>query len=287
MIANQLWEEAEAALVAGDRGRALDTVDEALHQPLDEEGLHAALDWLETIAHGASQTEKADALTLQAVAFNQLGAFADALTAADRALALVPAAVPARIEQAMALFELARFPAAAQVLEQLERDAPQEAWVHFALGLLAERRGDEPAAQRCFARAATLAPADFPLAVRIDEQEFDAVINDAIADLPEMASQHLDKVVICAEPFPSDDDLQDGDLSPTVLGFFRGVPVGARSISSSSDHAPASIVLFQRNLERAAKTRAELIEQIAITVAHEVGHLLGLDEDDLEERGLG
>lgn len=287
MAAEQLWEEAESALRAGDRGAALDAVDEALHQPLDEDGLHTALDWLETIANGASKEEQADALTLQAVAFNQLAAFADALHAAERALALVPAAIPARIEQAMALFELARFPAAAKVLEQLEKDAPQEAWVHFALGLLAERRADETAAQVCFAQAAALAPADFPLAVRMDEQEFDAVINDAIADLPEMAAQHLDKVVISAELFPSDDDLQDGDISPTVLGFFRGVPVGARSINSNSDHAPASIVLFQRNLERVAKTRAELIEQIAITLAHEVGHLLGLDEDELEARGLG
>ncbi len=45
-------------------------------------------------------------------------------------------------------------------------------------------------------------------------------------------------------------------------------------------------MLYQRNLERFARTREELIEQIGITVMHEVGHLIGLDEDDLWERGL-
>jgi predicted Zn-dependent protease with MMP-like domain len=52
------------------------------------------------------------------------------------------------------------------------------------------------------------------------------------------------------------------------------------------DHLTAEIVLFQKNLERFARTREELVEQIGVTVAHEVGHLLGLDEDDLFERGL-
>jgi predicted Zn-dependent protease with MMP-like domain len=51
-------------------------------------------------------------------------------------------------------------------------------------------------------------------------------------------------------------------------------------------HFPSSIVLFQRNLERAARTRDELLEQIRITLVHEVGHYLGLSEDELYERGL-
>ena len=51
-------------------------------------------------------------------------------------------------------------------------------------------------------------------------------------------------------------------------------------------HFPSSIVLYQKNLERYARGRAELIEQIGITLVHEVGHFLGLDEEELWERGL-
>jgi predicted Zn-dependent protease with MMP-like domain len=45
-------------------------------------------------------------------------------------------------------------------------------------------------------------------------------------------------------------------------------------------------VLYQRNLERAASSRAELEEEIATTLVHEVGHFLGLDEEELWARGL-
>jgi predicted Zn-dependent protease with MMP-like domain len=95
-------------------------------------------------------------------------------------------------------------------------------------------------------------------------------------------------VVISVEEVPSDEDLmsEKPPLSPTILGVFRGTPVGERSVTNAWDHAPVNIVLYQRNLERFARTRDELIEQIGITLLHEVGHLVGLDEDDLWERGL-
>jgi predicted Zn-dependent protease with MMP-like domain len=51
-------------------------------------------------------------------------------------------------------------------------------------------------------------------------------------------------------------------------------------------HFPSSIVLYQRNLERAARDRRELVEEIRATLLHEVGHFLGLDEEELWQRGL-
>jgi hypothetical protein len=50
--------------------------------------------------------------------------------------------------------------------------------------------------------------------------------------------------------------------------------------------APGAIYLFRRNLLRACTDRDELAREIRITVQHEVGHLLGLDEEDLERWGL-
>ena len=52
-------------------------------------------------------------------------------------------------------------------------------------------------------------------------------------------------------------------------------------------HFPSSIVLYQGNLQRFAADREDLVEQIGITLVHEVGHFLGLDEEELWERGLG
>ncbi len=46
------------------------------------------------------------------------------------------------------------------------------------------------------------------------------------------------------------------------------------------------MLLFKKNLEKLCRTRDELLEQIQVTVKHEIGHHLGLDEDDLDRLGL-
>ena len=46
------------------------------------------------------------------------------------------------------------------------------------------------------------------------------------------------------------------------------------------------MILFKKNLEKVCQDREELIEQIQITIRHEIGHYLGLDEDDLDRLGL-
>jgi predicted Zn-dependent protease with MMP-like domain len=49
---------------------------------------------------------------------------------------------------------------------------------------------------------------------------------------------------------------------------------------------PRAILLYRLNLARAVRSRDELSEQIRRTLLHEIGHLEGLDEDDLRRRGL-
>ncbi|HEX7701794.1 MAG TPA: metallopeptidase family protein, partial [Kofleriaceae bacterium] len=91
-----------------------------------------------------------------------------------------------------------------------------------------------------------------------------------IADLPNAAD-----LAAVTPPFP-----------PTILGLYRG-PVGhpAQTPAQPGDEPP-SIVLYRKNLARAVKTRTELTEQIRDTLLHEIGHLEGLDEDDLRRRGM-
>ena len=79
--------------------------------------------------------------------------------------------------------------------------------------------------------------------------------------------------------------VQSEDISPQILGIFIGVP---RTQASVTDQMPDldRIILFKKNLEKICQDREDLIDQIQVTVRHEVGHYLGLDEDDLERLGL-
>ncbi|HEY8206630.1 MAG TPA: metallopeptidase family protein [Myxococcaceae bacterium] len=227
-------------------------------------------------------------LLLEAVGLNQLGACAEALDRADRALALDAGSVDALRERAVAGFELCRFAQAEKDLDALAARAPDDAWAHHYLGLSAERRGDLREARRHFERARKLDPEEFPAPVTLSEEEFDRAVAAAMEQLPAHVKPYLENTTISVEPLPGEEDLTSSDppLSPCILGVFRGTPIGERSVTSSADHDTVSIVLYQRNLERFARTRAELIEQIGITLLHEVGHLVGLDEEDLWERGL-
>ena len=55
-----------------------------------------------------------------------------------------------------------------------------------------------------------------------------------------------------------------------------------RSGEDASAELPPTIYLFQRNLERYAADRDHLREEIRTTLFHELGHLLGLDEDEVD-----
>lgn len=218
---------------------------------------------------------------------NHLGMCVEALAQLE---ALEPGADPLCClrERAIALYELCRFEEARRAFEALVAAEPAEGWAHHHLGLLAERAGDHDRAVRCFDRARRLEPEAFPEPVRLTEEEFDDAVEEALSLLPTHLRPHMENTVVIVEPLPGWDDLRSSSppLSPHILGLFRGTPIGERSVTDASGHETVSIVLYQRNLERFARSRHELIEQIGITLMHEIGHLLGLDEDDLSERGL-
>jgi predicted Zn-dependent protease with MMP-like domain len=253
-----------------------------------EEGLRLCRRGLALAGKKGDRGLQHELLLLEAVGLNQLGECDLALERADRALALDAGSVDALRERAIAQFELCRFAQAEKDLGKLAARAPDDAWAHHYLGLSAERRGDLREAKRRFERARRLDPEEFPAPVTLSEEEFDRAVADALERLPSHVKPYLENTTISVEPLPGEEDLTGSDppLSPCILGVFRGTPIGERSVTSSADHFPAAIVLYQRNLERFARTRAELIEQIGITLLHEVGHLVGLDEEDLWERGL-
>jgi predicted Zn-dependent protease with MMP-like domain len=268
--------------------------------PLLEEAL-AALDEgdldraLQAARRGGARARKAgppallaDFLWVEGAALDDLFECAEALRVLDEALALEPDHLDARLERGRALFERCRFEEARAEAEGVLDRSPDEAWAHQQLGLLAERRGDEREAARRFKRARALDPEAFPAPVTVSHDQFQAIAEAELTAIPEAVRRHLANVPITVEDLPADEDLLacDPPLSPGSLGLFRGAPFGQKGSGDAWSQLPSAIVLFQRNLERAVTTREALEEEVRVTLVHEIGHFLGLDEEELAARGL-
>lgn len=189
--------------------------------------------------------------------------------------------------RAAAHFELVQLEAARDDAERalaVRQDAPE---THDLLGRVLEMLGDEDGAAAHAEAAHELDSEAFPYPLEVNEEEFDALVERSLSELPEEVRRHLDEIPIVVEPLPDPRVLkaEQPPLAPDILGLFVGRHLMERTHDQVPD-APGAIFLFRRNLLRACADREELAKEVRITVQHEVGHLLGLDEDDLEKWGL-
>jgi Flp pilus assembly protein TadD/predicted Zn-dependent protease with MMP-like domain len=225
----------------------------------------------------------ADLAVLEAQALNDLGRSDEALDRVDAALRLAPGRGDALHEKGVALFDLSKFAEAKAAFQKALGIQPDDAYTHQMLGLTLEQLRD-PSADAELDRALKLAPGELSAPVMITKPEFQKEIDQVIATLTPDRAARVAKVKVEIEDLPDQADLQavKPPFPPTILGLYRG-PVGR---APEPDDEPPSIVLYRKNLGRAVKTRSELTEQIRDTLLHEIGHLEGLDEDDLRRRGM-
>ncbi len=190
---------------------------------------------------------------------------------------------------ALARFELLETEQARRAVARSLREDPRnpEAW--WVQSLLREWQRDFAGAHRARLHARWLSPAEYPLPPSLTEEEIEEVVSDCISDLHPQLQEYLASVAILLDDIPTEDLLRryDPPMSPLdLLGHFSGHSLMTRSVEDPWSNFPPTIVLFRRNLERYASNLEELREQLQITVFHEIGHFLGLDEDDVAARGL-
>jgi Flp pilus assembly protein TadD/predicted Zn-dependent protease with MMP-like domain len=230
----------------------------------------------------------ADLAVLEAQALNDLGRSDEALARVGAALRIAPGRGDALHEKGVALFDLSRFAEARGVLQKALGIQPDDAYTHQMLGLTLEQLADPKGADAELARALELAPIELSRPVLVSVAEFQKEIDAVVSTLPaeRKARVRAIKVEISDLPDPVDLAAVTPPFPPTILGLYRG-PVGhAADLPPQAGDEPVSIVLYRKNLARAVKTRSELSEQIRDTLLHEIGHLEGLDEDDLRRRGM-
>ena len=187
-------------------------------------------------------------------------------------------------------FEKGCYEEARVCLDQALAMESDSAHTLYHLALVQEHAGDAEAAEALFAQAAEVAPDHYPAPERCELAEFQRAAQDALKSLPSEVERYVSNCPILIEDLPSLELVRSENVSPQILGMFCGTPATEPGASptwgTNASAAPDRIFLFKRNLEKVAQSRQELVEQIQITVKHEVGHYLGLDEDEIDSLGL-
>ena len=116
---------------------------------------------------------------------------------------------------------------------------------------------------------------------RISEKDFDSYVEEALSSVPGAFRKYLDNVVVVVEEEPEDADYEETDTpdEDELFGLFRGVPFFDRGALVSN--LPAQIAIFRGPILRACATRGEAVREIRDTVVHEIGHAIGLADDEM------
>jgi predicted Zn-dependent protease with MMP-like domain len=117
----------------------------------------------------------------------------------------------------------------------------------------------------------------------ISREEFEDLVNKAVAQLPKDYLDKLKNVAIIVEDQPSIEQRMKQNLRPnqTLLGLYEGVPLSERQ--GMQKILPDKITLFQKPLEYSSKDIGDLFDHIGRTIWHEVAHYFGLDHDKIHE----
>ncbi|MEO5804086.1 MAG: metallopeptidase family protein [Verrucomicrobiota bacterium] len=107
-----------------------------------------------------------------------------------------------------------------------------------------------------------------------------AEVDNLITTLPKELRLPAERLPIYFEPRP--DSKRHSDIEPDTLGLFVGNPLAETHLAHGQP--AAHIILFLENIWFGDEE--DYKNEIRITYFHELGHYLGLEEDDLEERGL-
>jgi predicted Zn-dependent protease with MMP-like domain len=124
--------------------------------------------------------------------------------------------------------------------------------------------------------------------MRLSSAEFEDLVVAALDSLPESLLELLDNVDVTIEQWPT--TAQRGLASidgGTLLGLYEGIPLTERHSSSYSLVVPDKVTIFQRPIEQICRSRDDVVDQVRVTVVHEIAHHFGIGEDRLRELGWG
>jgi len=114
--------------------------------------------------------------------------------------------------------------------------------------------------------------------VEMSRQEFEEAVSAALDTIPPDLADLIDNVVVLVE-----DDPPDGQ--PTLLGLYEGTPLTRRDSWWAAGSLPDRITIFRNPTLRVCASLDEVVEEVRVTVIHEIAHHFGIDDERLHELG--
>jgi predicted Zn-dependent protease with MMP-like domain len=113
--------------------------------------------------------------------------------------------------------------------------------------------------------------------IEVDEDTFDELVGAALDGIPDELSRLVQNVVVIIE---------DGRTDSGLLGLYRGVPLTERDAGYGLGLTmPDRITIFRLPICARCSTHDEVVEQVKVTVVHEIAHHFGIDDRRLHELG--
>lgn len=115
------------------------------------------------------------------------------------------------------------------------------------------------------------------MAIEMGADEFEGYVNEALDSIPAELIDLLDNcIIVIADDAPPED--------PELLGLYEGIPLTERGVSYGGV-LPDTISIFRNPTLAICDTVEDVIDEVHITVVHEIAHFFGIDDDRLHELG--
>ncbi|HEY0451545.1 metallopeptidase family protein [Actinophytocola sp.] len=116
------------------------------------------------------------------------------------------------------------------------------------------------------------------MAVVMNRRRFEELVGDALDLIPDEFAAAMDNVVILVE--------DRNPENPSLLGLYHGVALTERT-SNYGGVLPDRIAIYREAILDICHDEDDVVEEVAITVVHEIAHHFGIDDARLHELGWG
>lgn len=117
----------------------------------------------------------------------------------------------------------------------------------------------------------------------VSPEEFGALVEQALAELPQPYARLARDISVVVEEEPPAEVLEDLELDSAddLLGLYQGLSVAEESFFQSGGQQPPRIAIYRGPILRLCETAEEVRREIRDTVVHELGHHVGLGDEEM------